>query len=1008
LTSLAHLVRRGILLQRVGLGGACLAVALALSTVVAALGWPLLGATTAVAAAAAAAVYACWPLVHERAGSMDSLARCARLASDLAPELGSAPLSALDLSRRLSAPNTDFSRDLALFYVDGTHHRLASVDFAYRWKKRQRRPLQRSGLLALSGALLLLACAFAFPAGLHRIYNLLHPGSARQISELPLVGDIRVTYRYPAYTHVSPRIVEGGDGSLSAVPGTQVELEATADRALRAATLLIGDEGAREGQPLEAEIERQRHLRARFSILHDGRYRFLLHDKSGDHRQELYGHPIHAVADMPPEVSLDEPANDVELKDRGTLVVRWEAKDDFGLGDVNLVVEAPSLSTPHKLPLAKGEAQSTRRQGRNVLSVAELGLTAGEDARLYVEAFDNDAMAGPKRSVSVSRRITLFSAQKLHESALLRERGAIEALVDWLGVELVHPFAATLSGAALKSGEDSQRQILQQANAAATILAALVNDLHEDRLTRGPIVSAYANTLDHVRQAVRRRGPLLANAGGPAAGAALQAIHDAQQDAVGQLEQDIIYLDDLWSLQRIQDLKSTAQELLAAQAKLKDLLAQYKTTQDPTLKAQIEQQIRDLRAKMQDLLVRMSQIRKSLPTEYRNLEAATMAEVDQKIDRLEDLLAKGDLDGAAREVELLANQIESMVNHIDRAEDEFGGEKYAAIRKKLNEFANEFRALENQQHALADRSNEFLAEYRKQAVAKAGHDLDSFVQKARRKAAEALKNLDGMAEVPLVYGSDREVNDARARLLDADALIAHRDFAEAREMSNRALTHAETIGKLLEGLPKNDGRGAYREARQAHGRALRSVRELVALLDQLFPSPEQVLSPEKMAELRGLANKQGRLRQQADKIGKTMDELAGQLPLFGGDVRSQLSDASGEMGQAASAIHDGSLGDGSDHAKRAADALGQIRQALEQAAKQGGGKGMPLPMNMGTGSGGDSGAGGDMSHEPVEIPRQDAARARPRFRQNLLEAAKQPAPEHYEEAVRKYYEELVR
>ena len=46
--------------------------------------------------------------------------------------------------------------------------------------------------------------------------------------------------------------------------------------------------------------------------------------------------------------------------------------------------------------------------------------------------------------------------------------------------------------------------------------------------------------------------------------------------------------------------------------------------------------------------------------------------------------------------------------------------------------------------------------------------------------------------------------------------------------------------------------------------------------------------------------------------------------------------------------------------------------------------------------------------QPVEIPPNDKNRADPRFRKDLLEAAKQKAPDRYQEAVRKYYEELIR
>ena len=62
----------------------------------------------------------------------------------------------------------------------------------------------------------------------------------------------------------------------------------------------------------------------------------------------------------------------------------------------------------------------------------------------------------------------------------------------------------------------------------------------------------------------------------------------------------------------------------------------------------------------------------------------------------------------------------------------------------------------------------------------------------------------------------------------------------------------------------------------------------------------------------------------------------------------------------------------------------------------------------GTGGRRQSGGRTGFDSQPVEIPQADKNRADPRFRKDLLEAAKQKAPDRYQEAVRKYYEELIR
>ena len=52
--------------------------------------------------------------------------------------------------------------------------------------------------------------------------------------------------------------------------------------------------------------------------------------------------------------------------------------------------------------------------------------------------------------------------------------------------------------------------------------------------------------------------------------------------------------------------------------------------------------------------------------------------------------------------------------------------------------------------------------------------------------------------------------------------------------------------------------------------------------------------------------------------------------------------------------------------------------------------------------------GGRQSRDPVRIPGADESTAARAWRQELLDAMKEKAPERFRDDVRRYYEELVR
>lgn len=978
-------------------------------------GWTRTGAGVLVAAATMSAGIWAWLLIHLSQTGAELAA--AALLERLAPELGTAPTSAVDLARRLEQQESDFSRDLAEAHIERTAESIQALDLTQRVGQQRQRPRRwAAAALAAAGLWTLLLTAL-LPLGRSRLTTLLLDPTAIRHSDVPLAGDLRITYRFPAYTGLPPRIVQGGDGSVSAVAGTEVEINATADLSVQKATIRIEDraDGERtDGRTVPMQVTDGRKLAARFSVLRDGRYRFALVDEDGDAIEERHGHPIRALPDGYPDIRLDEPSKNLELRDNQDVKVRWRAEDDFGVSEVHLVaepIEAPGKAgrgSPKRIPMARSDGVKTRREGRYRWSVADLGIDAGGAVRFHLEAVDNDTISGPKRAVSASLVVTLFSARRHHKELVAKQQSVVDGLVDWLAAEITSPFPNrrdASAGAALQT----QGRLLQQMQKLEALLATLVQELRLDKLSRPGIATAFGNILEHVEQMRTRRQRLVMRAGSAGSSPSIfSQTRASQKRDIVQLEKDVIYLDDLLALQRIDELKQTAKDLLASQRELQDLLQRYRETQDPALRAELQQRIGDLKDRMLELLAKMAQIKRSLPGEYRNLEAASQLKIDDQLKRLEQSLREGDLDTAARELEQLANMIENMVDQINNAEEKFGGERYSEMRKQLSEFANEFRQLESEQKALSQRADEMLKNYRQKAIKEAGKSLQHLIEQARKETGKALKALDGAADIgDLWSGLGQAVHSSRQNLLDLDSLLTQRDLAEAQKTARRALEGERRLQTAVRGHARLLPKDKAAKAREAAKKALEHTGKVADMLDRLFPKPEEVLTPKQMNQMRGMGGKQGQLRQQAQGLGQRMQQMAGELPLFGGEPRVSLDNAMREMQGAQNDVRRGELPGAAQHKRRAVQELGKLRQALEQASQQSQG-GMPLPLGMGGGQGGRQGGRGDMSHEEVEIPDSAQGRKNPRFREQLMEAAKQKPPLHFEEAVRRYYEELIR
>lgn len=1011
LDELDSVARRSTWSEACSLAGAVLAAGVALGLLVAEL-TTLIFALAVVGVTLVAAVITGWIVVKRQLGSPSSaLMRAARLAQKLAPELGSAAASAVDLRARLESDDAStFSANLAEDHVQCTVSRLQRAKLAERFV-RSRQPRRRRSVAAVVVAFALAALAIVvFEDGRSRWLAFLEDPTAARVSEVPLTGDITITYRFPAYTGLEDRVVPGGDGSISALVGTEVILEAIADRDVSQAALQLVNDDDTASRTIPLSVEDDRLLRGRFPVLQSGRYFFEFSPTVGERLEDRVRHPIVATLDEYPVVGLDEPSEDVELKDDRDIAIVWGASDDYGVGEVWLVIDAPGASEPRRIALDADGAPDKRREGRYRWSVAELALQPGEEVRFYVEVLDNDTIGGPKVATSEVRKLVIFSARQRHQELLDQQRDVMDAMVDLLALDLETPVVP--SQALDDQVVEAHGRIADGFGALAQSVGELVRALVDDSLSEPEIADTFSNVGEHLTGAANDRRQALDNVA--AAGDSRirrQSLARIQRQAVSQLEKDLIYLDDLIAVQKIDELKSTAEELLSAQRQLQDKLERYRETRDPGMRAELEREIQELREKMMEMLARMSDIKRQLPGEYRNMESGRMLELDHQLDRLETMLREGRLDEAAAELEDLANMIENMVDNVSEGQKNFGEERYAEMRQELQRFASDFEQLQAEQEAVTERAEELARDYRKRSIERVGKDLDDVIRRARRLAKGALEEIDRAAQrAPFVFGQlGDQLESGRQRLADLDQLLEQKDIAEAREFGRFAEDHlmwAETyLRHRAEATQDKRAQLSWDSGRKARGKAS----EINALLDRLFPSPREVMSEAENQRMDRMAQKQKQLSQRASELAERMAKMSEEIPVFGQEPREGIARARDEMDKASEQMRAGNIPRAAASKRRALDELKALQQSMKQSEKRAeAGPGMPMPMAGRATRREAGGSGVSGNDDPVELPGADKNRASPSFRQELLEAAKQKAPDRYEDATRRYYEELIR
>ncbi len=797
-------------------------------------------------------------------------------------------------------------------------------------------------------------------------------------------------------------------------------------RAARSFALSVGPDG--------------RELEGRLAVEGPGRYFFRFRDGK---RVLAEGPPlaIAVEADAFPEVRITSPEAELEVDGRAVVQVGWSASDDVGLGELSIVLSLPGGAERRT---ALRTFQGTRREsGVHALDLTPLRLAEGEELGYRLEVTDGDTISGPKRSASATRRVKIYSEAEHHRLAFLRVRALWEDLVKLLGdrLDLFEPPRPAGAGGAARGAPEKPppwtaerlargRALDARASELPRSLETAAAELRADRSAPPALATALANiasglrppalAVESERIALERLFQALGEAAGRPESALARELARSDDALDRELEKDILYLEALLDRQRAADLVRIAKDLAARRRELANLVERQRQAPSEEGRKELLAEVARMKARMAKLLAQMADLAKGLHDEHMNAEAleelARSRDALGGLDEVEKMLARGDLEGAARALDQLGSAMDQMMASLERTAGR-PARQNAELMKDLLAFKRQLEELRGAQEKLAAETEAVQAEYRRRLAERLA-ELTATVERLRALAGEARREL-GQAEKGVSRRSEDDFAQARDRLADLERALAARDLAAALESARRALppsqrfargleedaAMAEKYGPLAELDPKAL-RAAERHASAAVPPAARVKEELEAL----FPDPQGVLGPGASARLGEQAKRQKGLQEQLAALRQRLAELSRRAPVFPQGAGEALESGEGHMQEAAGSLARRDPVRGRGEQAQALDDLGRLQQGMQemaQSAQRGPGQGgFPLP--FGREPGGEEGEGSEPLATKVEIPGADASRAPEAFRKDLLEAMKQGAPEAYRGEVQRYYEELVK
>jgi len=1001
--------RRLLWLEGALLGAATLLVLLVAGGFLA-LAAPSAGRWVMMLAPVAGAAVACVLGVYVALRTVGDDARTARLIGEHLPELSLDVLAAVELSRG-RGPEASHSPTLVDAFLRQMDERTRLVDVRTVVEGTR---LKRAGLV-LGGVVLALLVVLGLGGEQWRKGVARALDSARQperpVQLEPITGDIELTYRYPAYTGLTPRTVPGTNGEVSAPAGTEVALRTRSDREVERAELVVN------GETLPLVVEGQRELSGSFLAKKSGSYHFVFYDTGKKPLVTGPDIPLNVEVDAPPQVTLLTPATEIEVDPDEQVTLKYEATDDYGLNGLALVFRMPGAREESRLELPREDGR--RDRGTHTWDLGNLKVEPGDRIAYYIEARDNDAVEGPKRGVSRTQVLRIYSAAEHVRAALEKAEALWGRMVDHLADRLEGPDREKVKDPAKVA---SAQSVDASGQTLVTDMRALAQELSRERDTPAELVTALVNISDalgekvratsdfrrlYLRTQQRRRGEDFGT------GARLSSI---LEEEILELEKDVLYLESLLDRQKLEALQELAKRLASERRELSRLIEEYKQNPDEQVREQVMQQIDAVRARMDELMRRMAEMRKGIRDEHLNAEALAEMMKDQDmqsaLDEVERLMREGKADEALAKLQELSMQMDEMLSGLDGAQDAFGNEQYPELAQKFGQFMEDLEKTMQEQQRVAQETRALRDQARERNRDQLTERGQGMKEDLRRQLEQVQKSYERLRPEDLNSRAARPLEEARAELENAQSALKVEDFDLAAEAVQRASEAAQQLSQYGEQQRSLDELyGNPEEVRQQSARLAerleqdaRTVENVNRKLQSLFPPPGSQMGQQEKQQLQQLAQEQRSLEQQAQGLRQQMQEMEQMAPIFGQEAGEQMDEIGRRMGEATERMQGHDPGRGYGEQQAAMEGMRRFQQQMRESQRgRGKGRGLPLPMGMGR----REGSGRD-PRDKVEIPDEEAYQAPKEFRKDLLDAMKQGAPDKYRDQVKRYYEELVK
>jgi len=665
------------------------------------------------------------------------------------PSLNNGLISSLQLTSDKARRKTEcYSEQLISMLIDDTANKLKQLDLSLVISK---------GFFRLS-CVMLIASVFVFgvvcatkplyfnkniPFFLSYLRNGKTLGEAGlMVSPGPVIGNITISYRYPLYSGLQPKTAYNTSGDIRALKGSEIQMSAISNQSLLSAAIIMSN-----STKIPCVIENGNTIKGVLSLLDGGTYIFETTDSNGKTVQDPTLHTIQLDPDQFPEVSINAPAKDITVHESDTVGIRYTAKDDFGISDISLVyIQGEEQKTRVLAGFGKKQLQY---QGAYAWALSELALRPDDKIAYHLEVKDNDAISGPKVSSSPTYYLEIYSSRKRHMELVQLQEALLQELIYMLSDDLTKRIDDERC-----TGKEyltlTQDGILERSEKIIGLFTDILVGMQDDVRANYSVYyslenlkNKFRNVTEKKRSAIRQF--VLSAGEAEILASPLDELQKFQDEEVIEVEDSIIFLNDLIRKQKMEEVMDTGKNLIQSQNNIEKLLDKLREGEDAKLNEKVLSELKHIEETIRQMMDKLMQMAQGEHMdEFLNADALKQIEQDdimKELDAMKEAFNKGDLDAALKASQRLLSALQGMMNQMESSAQHLADSSFNEMLKNTNQLLDKISELEQKENKLTEDTDALKRDIQKRTSESTEEAFQSFFQRQEKRVAAIKKDI---------------------------------------------------------------------------------------------------------------------------------------------------------------------------------------------------------------------------------------------------------------------------